>query len=170
MSVIEAGPIREGISRWSGRLAMEDVLHARFWCVSDKTCVMIPGCRGIARSASRSPCESRERREDSMCSSAGRYVPRGKTVRQSVSGSSGGGRWTVPRGHSGHPATGEDLVPRLSRTRGAGRAVRPELAAPAALQVGEDVLAAGAHRRGAVSGSLVCVRQPGDAQRPKNDR
>ena len=84
-------------------------------------------------------------------------------------GSLGGG-WTVPRGHSGHPATGEDLVPRPSRTRGAGRAVRPEHAAPAALQAGEDLLAAGAHRRGAVSGSLVCVRQPGDAQRPKNDR
>ena len=55
VSVIEAGSIREGISRWSGRLAgwrsadraMEAVLHARFWCVSDKTCVMIPASERI---------------------------------------------------------------------------------------------------------------------------
>ena len=73
----------------------------------------------------------------------------------------------VPRGHSGNPATREDLVPCPSSTRGAGRAVRPELAAPAALQAGEDLLAAGGHTRGAVSGSLVCVGQRRDAQRPK---
>ena len=89
-----------------------------------------------ARSASRSPCESRKSKVRDVWSSAGGYTPTGKTVRQSVSG---GGRW------------GRGLCAPAVKDGGAGRAVRPDFAAPAAQ-------ARTCGSRGAVFGSLVCVQ------------
>ena len=70
-----------------------------------------------AESASRSACESRKSRVRDVCRSAGAYEPGRENVRQSVSGSPGGGLWTDgTRGQLREPAASEDLVPHPSRT------------------------------------------------------